>query len=155
MGELTEKINTQESKDFTKAKAIIERLFSAFTPTIIQTTDGSSVDLRFTAFTKNFDYEYAVEIKERNQDMALYDKLPLTCKKLALMQKERRNNEKLLYLVMVNDSEYYIFDMDRTRLPIPTMWNIKETQLKENSKYIQMPTFFISTTEAVNNGLIQ
>lgn len=154
MEKLTNKINTQESKDFTKAKAIIERLFSAFTTTIIQTIDGTSVDLRFTAHTKNFDYEYAVELKERNQDMTLYDKLPLTCRKLALMQGERRSNEKLLYLVMVNDSEYYIYDMDRTRLPIPIMWNIKKTQFKEKSEYVKMPTFFLDTSEAVNKGLI-
>jgi len=156
MRELTEKINTQESKDFKVTKQIFEKILSGNCPHIEATQEGCSVDMRLSAYTKSEMIPMCIEIKERNQNLEIYDKIPITCNKFCNIKAEAREGERILYITLINGEEYYIFDFDKIDWNKVECkhWLIKKTQLDSNSKKKNFPTFFIPISQAIYNGLI-
>lgn len=151
----------QEDTDYGIAVEVFSGLFnSGFTLNFEKREPWSIDDMRFTASTKNNkEYTHKVEIKTRNQDMSKYHDLPIKCDKLARLRGICGKNDRLLYFVICNYSEWYLFDLNavdlnKCRLE---MWHIPITQYaKDKSKveYEDAPTFFIPVKEAIKHGIL-
>ena len=153
-----ERIRKQEEHDFNTTKMILERIYNNYTPTFTPTPEFSPSDMRYTVEGKSGNtYFYNVEIKSRNQDMEKWHTLPLKEAKYQRLIQDTKEGEKLLYVALVNDYEYYIFSLsniDFSKIE-KRNWKIKVQEYNVGgSDYIEVPTYFIPTELAVNNGLI-
>lgn len=152
-----EQEQAQEEKDFNKAKEILTKIFHHYEPTFVKMPIGCVYDMKMWFLDKkNNLHRYHIEIKERYQNMELYDTLPLTEKKYRNVVASCKMGEKPIYLSLLNDKEYYIFDLSKIDMEKTTLkeWWIKDIQYCDNTQKIAIPTYFIPITEAVNNGLM-
>ena len=151
-------MQAQETKDFTTTKSIFSRIFNAYeaTTTMTQTPLYSVYDADLTVDKNNVNYNYAVEIKERNvrciEDLT---ELPLTAKKYCQIR-EKALNKTPLVVYLVNGEKYYIFDLNKVSLSSCDlrMWEIKKVQYSNSNETIKVPTLFIPLTESIYNGII-
>lgn len=149
-----ERIEKQEEEDFRIANAILKQIFQPFQPLTEKMPSKSNYDMRLSAFTNQSMHVYAIELKSRKQDLTKYITLPLTVRKLCNMQKARKEGEKLIYVVLLNNEEYFIFDLDTIQLPLTSIayWNIKKVQLDDTSIKEETPTIFIPIKKAITHG---
>lgn len=116
-----ERIEKQEEQDFRIANAILKSIFQIFKPITEKLPSKSNYDMRLSAFTNQSTHIYAIELKSRKQDLTKYTTLPITVRKLCNMQKARMEGDKLIYMVLLNNEEYYIFDLDNIQLPLTSI----------------------------------
>ena len=154
------KVISQEDKDYIRAKAVFNQILKGYNPKFSQTAQLDPSDMRVTYINRQGENRYLnVEIKERNQDMAKYDTLPLKASKYCDLIDDTMTIEKPLYIVLLNDTEYYIFDL--------TVINWNEVKLKnwkinaveydprnDQRDKVKQPTFFIPVNQACCHGLI-
>lgn len=150
-----DRIEKKENDDFQVAEKVMNEILKNNHPKIEKTPSYTSVDLRLTAHTHNKIVKMAVEIKERNSKG--FVQIPLTCRKYCLMQNERNEDERLLYFIIFDKNKYLIFDLDKINWNKVKcrMWNIRKTQMDDDSRYEWTPTFFIPITEATYKGEIE
>lgn len=151
-----ERIRKQELQDYEDTKTILTDIFSDYTTTFTQMPEFSHSDMRMEVVGHQ-PHLYNVEIKTRNQDMTKYQTLPLKEAKLQRLVADTKEDEKLIYVVLVNGTEYFIFDLDNIDFNTVEKrnWRIKKQEYNiGGSKYINVPTYFIPIHLAVNNGLI-
>lgn len=148
-----ERIEKQEEQDFRIANAILHTIFQPFQPLTEKMPSKSNYDMRMSAFTNQSTHIYAIELKSRKQDLTKYKTLPITVRKLCNMQKARREGDKLIYMVLLNNEEYYIFDLDNIQVPITSIsfWNIKKVQFDDSIKE-PTPTIFLPINRAITHG---
>ena len=148
-----ERIEKQEEQDFRLANAILKQLFTQFQPITEKMPSKSNYDMRLSAFTNQSTHIYAIELKSRKQDFSKYKTLPITVRKLCNMQKARKEGEKLIYMVLLNNEEYYIFDLDNIQLQLSSIafWNIKKVQFDDSIKE-PTPTIFLPINRAITHG---
>ena len=149
-----ERIEKQEEEDYRIANAILKSIFQPFQPITEKMQSKSNYDMRMSAFTNQSTHIYAIELKSRKQDLTKYKTLPITVRKLCNMQKARNEGEKLIYMVMLNNEEYYIFDLDNIQLPLTSIafWNIKKVQFEYASIKEPTPTIFLPLDKAITHG---
>ena len=154
MRELQTKIEKQEEQDFRIANAILKQLFTPFQPITEKMPSKSAYDMRMSAFTNQSTHIYAIELKSRTQDLSKYKTLPITVRKLCNLMKARREGDKLIYMVLLNNEEYYIFDLDTIQVPLTSIdfWNIKKVQFDDASLQDETPTIFLPIDKAIING---
>ena len=121
MRDLQTKIEKQEEQDFRIANAILKQLFTPFQPITEKMPSKSAYDMRMSAFTNQSTHIYAIELKSRTQDLTKYKTLPITVRKLCNLMKARREGDKLIYMVLLNNEEYYIFDLDTIQVPLTSI----------------------------------
>lgn len=150
-----QRIMEQENKDYIQTRQIMTILFGNWTTTFQQMDEFSPSDMRFTATRGERERKYNVEIKSRNQDMTKYDTLPLTQRKLQRLRKDTAFDERLIFVVLVNESEYFIYDLymlDFNEIELRD-WHVKKQEYNINgSDYEDVPTYFIPTDKAVKHG---
>lgn len=151
------KADEQELKDYQMTVKILSRLFKKYNPRFSKMAKGCVFDCKMY-FTDNNNelYRYNIEIKSRRQNMDEYDTLPLTVQKYCNVKESCKLGEKPIYLSLVNDEEYYIFNLlklDMNNVKIKN-WFINDIEYSNNPTKKKIPTLFIPITEAVNNGLI-
>lgn len=152
-----EKADLQELKDYQTTVKILSRIFKKYNPQFSRMAKGCVFDAKMY-FTDNNNevYRYNIEIKSRKQNMEDYDTLPLTVAKYCNVKESCKLGEKPIYLSIVNEEEYYIFDLsklDMNKVKIKN-WLINDIEYSNNPTKKKIPTMFIPVTEAVNNGLI-
>ena len=149
-----ERIEKQEEQDFRIANAILKQLFTPFQPLTEKMKSKSPYDMRLSAFTNQSTHIYAIELKSRKQDITKYTTLPITVRKLCNMQKARKEGEKLIYMVLLNESDYFIFDLDTIQVPLTSIdfWNIKKVQFDDTSLQEETPTIFLPINRAITHG---
>lgn len=149
-----ERIEKQEEQDFIIANAILHTIFQPFQPLTEKMPSKSAYDMRLSAFTNQSMHVYAIELKSRTQDLSKYTTLPITVRKLCNMQKARREGDKLIYMVLLNNEEYYIFDLDTIQVPLSLIayWNIKKVQFDNASLQEETPTIFLTLDKAITHG---
>lgn len=152
-----EKADLQELKDYQMTVAILSRIFKKYNPQFSRMAKGCVFDCKMY-FTDNNNelYRYNIEIKSRKQNMEDYDTLPLTVQKYCNVKESCKLGEKPIYLSIVNEEEYYIFDLsklDMNKVKIKN-WLINDIEYSANPVKKKIPTMFIPVTESVNNGLI-
>lgn len=152
------RINKQEQRDFDTTKKILQKLYHNHNTTFKKMPEFSPSDMRYSVECKSGNtYLYNVEIKSRNQDMNRYNTLPLKVSKYQRLVADTKDGERLLYIVLLNDVEYFIFDLDSVDFTTieKRKWKIQLQEYNEGgSDYIEVPTYFIPAELAVNNGLI-
>ena len=153
MRELQTKIEKQEEQDFRIANAILKQLFTPFQPITEKMPSKSAYDMRMSAFTNQSTHIYAIELKSRKQDLSKYTTLPITVRKLCNLMKARREGDKLIYMVLLNNEEYYIFDLDNIQVPLSSIayWNIKKVQFDDSIKE-PTQTIFLPIDRAITHG---
>ena len=149
-----ERIEKQEEQDFRIANAILKQLFTPFQPITEKMPSKSAYDMRMSAFTNQSTHIYAIELKSRTQDLSKYTTLPITVRKLCNLMKARREGDKLIYMVLLNNEEYYIFDLDTIQVPLTSIdfWNIKKVQFDNASLQEETPTIFLTLDKAITHG---
>lgn len=149
-----ERIEKQEEQDFRIANAILHTIFQPFQPLTEKMPSKSTYDMRLSAFTNQSMHVYAIELKSRKQDITKYKTLPITARKLCNMQKARMEGDKLIYMVMLNNEDYFIFDLDNIQLPLTSIayWNIKKVQFDDDSLQEETPTIFLPINRAITHG---
>lgn len=149
-----ERIEKQEEQDFRIANAILHTIFQPFQPLTEKMPSKSTYDMRLSAFTNQSTHIYAIELKSRKQDITKYKTLPITARKLCNMQKARKEGDKLIYMVMLNNEDYFIFDFDNIQLPLTSIayWNIKKVQFDDDSLQEETPTIFLPINRAITHG---
>lgn len=152
-----EKTDIQELKDYQMTVKILSRLFKKYNPQFSRMAKGCVFDAKMYFITNDNEvYRYNIEIKSRKQNMEEYDTLPLTVQKYCNIIESCKLGEKPIYISIVNDEEYYIFDISRIDMNkvIIKNWYINDIEYSNNPTKKKIPTMFIPVTEAVNNGLI-
>ena len=152
-----EKTDLQELKDYQNTVKILSRIFKKYNPQFSQMAKGCVFDCKMY-FTDNNNelYRYHIEIKSRRQNMEEYDTLPLTVQKYCNIIESCKLGEKPIYISIVNDEEYYIFDISRIDMNkvIIKNWYINDIEYSDNPVKKKIPTMFIPITESVNDGLL-
>ena len=149
-----ERIEKQEEQDFIIANAILHNIFQPFQPLTEKMPSKSNYDMRMSAFTNQSMHVYAIELKSRKQDITKYTTLPITVRKLCNMQKARREGDKLIYMVLLNNEEYFIFDLDTIQVPLTSIafWNVKKVEMDDDSIKEPTPTIFLPLDKAIIRG---
>lgn len=149
-----ERIEKQEEQDFRIANAILHNIFQPFQPITEKMQSKSNYDMRLSAFTDQSTHIYAIELKSRKQDITKYTTLPITVRKLCNMQKARREGDKLIYMVLLNNEEYFIFDLDTIQVPLTSIafWNVKKVEMDDDSIKEPTPTIFLPLDKAIIRG---
>lgn len=151
------KADEQELKDYQMTVKILSRIFKKYNPKFTQMAKGCVFDAKMYFITNDNEvYRYNIEIKSRKQNMEDYDTLPLTVQKYCNVKESCKLGEKPIYLSIVNEEEYYIFDLsklDMNKVKIKN-WLINDIEYSANPVKKKIPTMFIPVTESVNNGLI-
>lgn len=152
-----EKTDAQELKDYQMTVKILTRLFKKYDPQFTMMARGNVFDAKMYFISDNREvYRYNIEIKSRKQNMEEYDTLPLTVQKYCNLLESCKMGEKAIYISLVNEEEYYIFDLrkiDMNNVKIRN-WYINDIEYSDNPVKKKIPTMFIPTSECVKQGLI-
>ena len=148
-----------ESEDFQRTSDILERLFQGRLRNLRPTPSGTSVDLRFEALNKNGKViKYAVEIKRNNGKYISNKTLPLKVDKYISMQKERKQDERLIIIYLLPNS-FICFNVDKVITDIPmkdlnmTNWLIPlENYSTRESVKVPQPTIWLNTDKCSISG---
>ena len=165
---------TTEKYDYDTAVTVFQNIISPikYKTTFTQMPMGWPTDMRFKI--ENLGKKYVVEIKQRNQDMTKYPQLQLKQWKLRRMYNDTKDDETLLYIVLVNDSEFFIYNMNELDFSevewqpydldkidfssiVLTDWEIKNVQYSVDEKGSETkptPTYFLPISMACAHGKI-
>lgn len=156
----TEQMIEQEKKDFNITKKIMKKIFSTYGAhaKLEQTSIYSPYDalMTVTSGKKNIK-KYAVEIKERNQNLEVFDCLPITAKKFIKVKDAAfKNNLTPIVIYLVNDEDYFIYDLNKLDLNKVELknWNIKKVEYSLTSDLVPTPAFFLPLNQCIYNGQI-
>ena len=152
-----DKAELQELKDSQATVKILSRIFRKYNPQFSQMAKGCVFDAKmYFTDSNNEVYRYNIEIKSRKQNMEDYDTLPLTVAKYCNVKESCKLGEKAIYISIVNEEEYYVFDLNKLDMNNVTIknWFINDIEYSDSPTKKKIPTLFIPVTEAVNNGLI-
>ena len=146
----------QEEYDFQTTSLIMKDLYTKYNATysIEKMPTYSSVDATMSVYkgrTKNI---YTVEIKSRYVNNEEYKKtMPITVEKF-LRIKESSVNATPLVVYLLNDEQYYIFNLNKIDLNkvVMKLWKIQKIQYSETSKKEEIPTIFLPVDMAVCTG---
>jgi len=152
---MTATIEKQEEQDFITASIIMKNIFEKYnkTATLKRNKPYSPVD---TKMYINDTWRYNLEIKERQQDMNKYHTLPLKVTKYCDIQDDTPNNVTPLIIYLLNDTEYYIFNLNKldfNKIRIRN-WNINKKEFTNFREKQNQPTMFLPLNQSVYHGEI-
>lgn len=150
------KVNKQEYKDRFVAEKVMDKLLSQKNKDLVMipTEYGCSVDLRCSITTPNdIVVPFNLEIKERQKDdktLAKYPFAEIKQDKVRRMKEATDKGTRLFYMVLLNESTAYIYDLDKVDWSKVTLYNwwVKHTQVDPNSDYICVPTYMLPYSSA-------
>ena len=113
----------------------------------------SPIDACMTVDNK---HKYAVEIKERFQNLEEFATLPLKVAKYCTIKENTPEDAKPLIIYLLNDEQYFIFNLDKLDLNKCAIknWLINKIELCNNQQKEKQPTIFIPLEQAIYNGII-
>lgn len=147
----TIKIQEQELKNYNRAKEIFNDILKGKTPQYKQMPDLSVSDMRMQVGT-NY---YNIELKSRSTSIYTYNEMPLKCKKYCNLVKDTDDDETLLYMALVEDGNYYIWNLSELQLcecRMDNMWAKKQEYNIGGTYNVQEPYLFIPLDKAVLRG---
>lgn len=152
-------VKEQEQKDFNITERIMDKIFNTYGAQveITPTSRYHAYDANMTVIKPNKRRKYTIEIKERNVDsIEDLETLPLKVKKYCNIMEKTKEDETPLIIYLVNNSNYYIFNLkalDLNNLNLRN-WTIAKMQYSEKRQYEEQPTFFIPISSCIYNGII-
>lgn len=150
-----ERMVNQEEKDFKITERIMKNIFKAHNKDaeLKQNPIYSAVDATMLVDKK---YKYNIEIKERVQNLDIYDTLPLKVTKYCNIMENTDEDTKPLIIYLLNNEEYYLFnlkELDWNKIKCKN-WEIKKVEYTSNQQKEKQPTYFIPISQCIYNGLI-
>ena len=154
-----QRIMPQEDTDYNKTQRIFTSILDGYDCTFTQTGLFDPSDMRFNYTTTNgATRKFNVEIKTKNQDMTKFDDLPLKVSKYCDFKDDTQPDEKMLFVVLVNDDQYFIYDLDNLNWNTVTCrnWWINDYEYNPDGekKKVKTPTFFVPIDQACTHGII-
>ena len=146
----------QEEYDFQTTSLIMKDLYSKYDATysIEKMPTYSTVDATMSVSKGAIKNHYFVEIKSRYVNNEEYKKtMPITVEKF-LRVKESSMDATPLIIYLLNNKQYYIFNLnkiDLNKVEIK-LWKIEKIQYSETSKKEEIPTIFLPVDMAVCTG---
>lgn len=145
------RIKLQELANFKRAKEIFNDIFNDNNTTYTQMPDLSVSDMRMQVSN----YKFNVELKSRSTSIYKYNEMPIKVKKLINLRKDTKPDERLLYMALVEDGNYYIWDLQHIDWSECRLDNMKAKKQEYNiggTYYTEEPYFFIPLSMAVKVG---
>lgn len=144
----------QETKDFLTTKKIMKQIFQPYHKKFEM--EQNEIYAPIDSWMRVGNKKYNVEIKERKQNMDLYNTLPLKVKKYCSILENTATDTTPLIIYLLNGTDYYIFNLNKLDLNKVEIknWNIAKVQYAENQIFDPQPTFFLPLEMAVYNGII-
>lgn len=144
----TVKIQEQELKNYNRAKEIFNDILKGKTPQYKQMPDLHCSDMRMYVSGNS----YNIELKERSTEIYKYNEQPIKVKKLINLRKDTKENETLLYLAIVTDGNWYLWDLDKVdwcNTKLDNMRSLKQQYSIGKSYYIEEPYYFLPLDTAI------
>lgn len=146
----------QEEYDFQITSLVMKDLYTKYNATysMEKMPTYSSVDATMSVHKGERKNQYKVEIKSRYVNNEEYKKtMPITVEKF-LRVKESSVNATPLVVYLLNNEQYYIFNLNKIDLNkvIMKLWKIEKIQYSETSKKEEIPTIFLPVDMAVCTG---
>lgn len=151
---ISEQVQKNEEKGRYVAENVLSDFLKNYQYNITATPITSYVDLKGTVTTTQKNLDFQVEVKQRfkteEQILKYGSNVELRVDKYKRMLSESPNGTSLLYMVLLNESKAYLFNMKKLDWSkVSTFnWKIKQTQVDPNSPYLYYPTFKIPTNLA-------
>ena len=151
-------LEQQEIKDFNITLSIMKEIFNKYNAKIkmIPMPTYYHIDARMTVMKNNKSKNYVIEIKERNFNGKL-EYLPMKCKKYINVMKQVKNGETPLAVYLVNDKDFYIYDLSKLDMNKVKMdnWKIPKVNFCDNTEYEETPCFFFPIEQTIYKGEIK
>lgn len=150
-----DKMEEQELKDFKTTEKIMHKIFKSYNKVaeLKQNPIYSPIDACMTVDNK---YKYAVEIKERFQNLEEFATLPLKVSKYCSIKENTPEDAKPLIIYLLNDEQYFIFNLEKLDLNKCAIknWLINKIEFCDGQEKEKQPTIFIPLEQAIYNGKI-
>ena len=150
-----DKMEEQELKDFKTTEKIMHKIFKTYNKVaeLKQNPIFSPIDACMIVDNK---FKYAVEIKERFQNLEEFATLPLKVSKYCSIKENKPEDAKPLIIYLLNDEQYFIFNLDKLDLNKCAIknWLINKIEFCNGQQKEKQPTIFIPLEQAVYNGKI-
>lgn len=149
-----EKCLTEEEKGRLVGEMCLDEFLSDYHYKLELTELRAAVDMRGEVLVGLSTIPFCIEIKQRIKSEETLKSFPdceLRRDKLARMMKEAPKGTDLLYMVLLNESECYIFNLkliDWSSLK-KFEWKIRDIQVNENSGYSYYTTYSLPTDLAI------
>ena len=154
----SKRVQEQEKKNYDRATEIFNEIFKNNTTSYTQMPEFSVSDMRMQVNTHKFN----VELKSRSTSIYQYNEMPIKVKKLINLRKDTDTDERLIYMAIVDDGNWYIWDLDNIdwcSIKLDNMrskkqeYNIGGTTLVEEPYYF-LPLDTACLTSVKNNSII-
>ncbi len=149
------RMEEQEQKDFKTTEKIMKQIFKSYNKVAVlkQNPSFSPIDASMTVDKK---HKYAVEIKERFQNLEEFATLPLKVAKYCSIKENTPEDSKPLIIYLLNEEQYFIFDLNKLDLNKCAIknWLINKVEFCDGRQKEKQPTIFIPIEQAIYNGFI-
>lgn len=150
---ISAKCQENELKGRYVAEKCLSELLKNYEYTVTSTELSCPVDLKCCVTSTNNEIKFNVEVKQRtkNEEQLLkYPNCELKVDKFNRMLTETPIGTSLIYMVLLNESTCYFFNLRKMDWNQVTTfdWRIKKTQVDPNSPYLVYPTYSIPTSLA-------
>lgn len=146
-----ERVLLQEKKNYDRAREIFNELLKGKNPQYQQMPDLHCTDLRMYVGGTS----YNIETKERSTSIYTYNECPIKVKKLINMRKDTKDGERLLYMALVTDGNYFIWDLDKIDWCNTRLDNMRAKKQQYNiggTYFIEEPYYFLPLDTAIRFG---
>lgn len=148
------RMEEQELKDFRTTERIMKNIFKTYNKVaeLKKNPNYSPIDASMIVDGK---HKYAVEIKERFQNLEDYATLPLKVSKYCSIKENTPSDAKPLIIYLLNEEEYFIFNLDKLDLNKCSIknWYINKVEFSANQQKEKQPVIFIPIEQAIYNGI--
>lgn len=155
----SKKVQEQEKKNYDRATEIFNKILPNKHPQFKQMPEFSVSDMRMQVATN----QYNIELKGRSTSIYEYNEQPLKVKKYINLVKDTKPNETLLYMAIIDDGNWYIWNLSKLDWRTVKLDNMTAKKQEYNiggSEYVCEPYFFLPLdtaclTSVKNNSIIQ
>ena len=146
----TKRVEAQENANYNRAIQIFDNIFKQ-KPIYKQMPMFHCSDMRMTYHTN----KYNIELKSRGTSIYEYNEMPIKCKKYINLIKDTKDDETLLYIALVENGDYLIWnlsDIPICEMKLDNLRSKKEQYSIGYSPMVEEPYFFLTLDSACYKG---
>lgn len=147
-----ERVREQEQQNYERATEIFSEVLKGKNPQYRQMPEFYVSDMRMQVRTHKFN----IELKGRSTSIYEYNEQPLKVKKYINLMKDTQPDETLLYMAIVEDGNWYLWnlsDLDWRTVKLDNMTTKKQEYNVGGSEYVSEPYFFLPLDTACLSSL--
>ena len=143
-----QRIQKQEEENYLRAVEIFNEVLKNRHPQCTPMPEFSVSDMRMQVGSN----KYNIELKSRSTEIYLYNEQPIKIKKLINLRKDTKDDESLLYMAIVENGDWYLWNLDivdwcNTRMD--NMRSLKQQYSLGGSYYTEEPCYFLPLDTAI------